>query len=283
MWDKTFGGGSVDWMQDIIETSDGEYLIGGYTWSDSTGDVSQPSRDSSHHWYERGDYWVIKIDAQGNKEWDKRYGGSRTDELTSVMQTTDGGYILGGFSNSDSSGEKTENNINLFEAWIVKIDSAGGVQWDKTIDGGATGKTLQTTDGCYVIANSSTTGIEGYNTHPNWDTSSLYPSSDFWFVKFCDTTIATSINHQTSDADILIYPNPSSGNFMVELPNGFATAEISIEVMNALGQKVFSFKEKVSTAGWKKQIDLTNATHGVYFIKIKTENEFVRKKIVIVH
>ncbi len=71
MWDKTFGGASVEWMQDMIQTSDGGYMIGGYTWSDSTGDVSQPSRDSSAIWYDRGDYWVVKTDAQGNKQWIK--------------------------------------------------------------------------------------------------------------------------------------------------------------------------------------------------------------------
>ncbi len=69
---------------------------------------------------------------------DKRYGGSKIDELSSVMQTADGGYILGGSSFSGISGDKTENNIGLVEGWIVKIDSSGNVQWDKTINGGIT-------------------------------------------------------------------------------------------------------------------------------------------------
>ena len=93
--------------------------------------------------------------------------------------------------------------------------------------------------------------------------------------------LISGINDIVSDANISIYPNPSSGNFIVELLNGFIAGEISIDVVNVIGQRVFSSTEKISTAHWKKQIDLHDIARGVYFIEIKTENEFMRKKILI--
>jgi Secretion system C-terminal sorting domain/PKD domain len=85
-----------------------------------------------------------------------------------------------------------------------------------------------------------------------------------------------------------IFPNPSSGNFTVELLNDLIGGEISIDVVNVIGQKVFSSSEKISTANWKKEIDLHYVASGVYFIEIKNKNIFtcpdflgVKKKIII--
>src|SRR5262245_10314175 len=82
--------------------------------------------------------------------WQNTIGGSGTDHLRSMQPTADGGYILGGWSNSDSSGDKTENRIGMSDYWLVKIDSAGTVQWQITIGGSDVDNlyTLQqTTDG----------------------------------------------------------------------------------------------------------------------------------------
>ena len=90
----------------------------------------------------------------------------------------------------------------------------------------------------------------------------------------------SGIGDAENDVQISIYPNPSSGNFMVELLNPEYSGEISIEVVNTLGQKVFSSLEKVSFADWKKEINLREVGSGIYFLEIKTENVF-KKKIII--
>src|SRR6185369_4561143 len=75
------------------------------------------------------------------KVWDKRYGGSRSEFIVQMIQTADGGFLMGGHSQSSISGDKTENNrqtgcvICTFDFWIVKTDSNGTVQWDKTYGG----------------------------------------------------------------------------------------------------------------------------------------------------
>jgi hypothetical protein len=77
----------------------------------------------------------VKLDQWGNIQWDKTIGGNGADQLTSIPQTSDGGYILGGYSNSNASGEKTENSRGSSDYWIVKLNSKGNIQWDKTIGG----------------------------------------------------------------------------------------------------------------------------------------------------
>jgi len=68
-------------------------------------------------------------------EWQNTIGGNYTDQLYSIQQTTDGGYILGGWSESYISGDKTENSFGGSDYWVVKLDSIGNIQWHNTIGG----------------------------------------------------------------------------------------------------------------------------------------------------
>ena len=89
---KTYGGSSEDLARSIQQTSDGGYIIGGLTLS-SDGDISDGNN---------GDYdsWILKLNSDGSKEWDKTYGGSGYDDANSVQQTSDGGYIVTGRTDS---------------------------------------------------------------------------------------------------------------------------------------------------------------------------------------
>src|SRR5207249_11254642 len=99
-WDKSYGGNDVDLLERMRQTSDGGYILGGRSVGGINGDKSTNNFGS---W----DYWVIKVDAAGNKQWDRSFGGNGPDVLYDVQQTSDGGYILGGESASDVSGNKT--------------------------------------------------------------------------------------------------------------------------------------------------------------------------------
>src|SRR5687768_8626050 len=92
-WNKTFGGTSGDYLYSIKQTKDQGYILGGFSYSDLSGNRSQQTRGA-------GDYWVVKIDSIGNKKWDKAFGGASNDDLHVVNQDADGGYILGGYSES---------------------------------------------------------------------------------------------------------------------------------------------------------------------------------------
>ncbi len=183
-WDKDFGGTNDDVLRSLQQTADGGYILGGLSASGIGGDKTQANWDISGSTY---DYWIVKTDSLGNKEWDKDFGGTGDeDNFGTISQINDGGYLLCGTSYSNIGGDKTENNLNAEQTWIVKTDSLGSKQWDKTIlspGHDEYGFAIQTMDGCYAVASWDNGGIGGYKTQAAWGT---YP--DYWLVKFCDST-----------------------------------------------------------------------------------------------
>lgn len=173
---KTIGGNMGDFLSCVKQTADGGYILGGFSFSGKSGDKTQNRRGSASF----ADYWIIKLDAGGNIEWDKTIGGTRNDQCHAIVQTSDGGYIACGSSDSDISGEKTENDKGSGDYWIVKLDSKGNTQWDKTIGGNASddpNSIQQTNDGGYIVCGYSYSGISGDKTDYNRGLS------DFWVVK----------------------------------------------------------------------------------------------------
>src|ERR1043165_7962912 len=181
LWDKRFGGTGNEVFSSLCQTNDGGYLLGGYSVSNIGGDNTQDNWDTFNG---SADYWIVKTDSAGNKQWDKRFGGISRDCLNALQQTTDGGYILGGYSESDSSGDKTQQSRGWVDYWIVKTDAAGNQQWDKRF-GGTNDDVLyslqQTTDRGYILAGISRSGPGGDKTAPFLDTG--LDKGDFWLVK----------------------------------------------------------------------------------------------------
>jgi len=97
------------------KTSDGGYVIAAQSESNASGDKSENGRGAL-------DYWVVKINGNGEVIWDKTIGGSTTDYMYSAIQLTDGRYVLGGSSFSNISGDKTENSLGTTDYWVVKIN-----------------------------------------------------------------------------------------------------------------------------------------------------------------
>lgn len=181
-WQKTIGGSGIDFCTSIVQTSDGGYFVGGYSLSNASGDKTQNSSSSVNN----SDYWVVKLSASGTIEWDKTLGGDLAEELHSVAQTSDGGYILGGHSNSDISGNKTADSKGGSDYWIVKLAANGTIDWQKTIGGSQADrfvkKIFQTQDGGYILggqsfSGSSASGPDGDKTEPNKG------NGDYWILK----------------------------------------------------------------------------------------------------
>ena len=127
-WDNTIGGSGWDELWSVQQTSDGGYILGGGSDSPISGDKTENSQGLK-------DYWVVKLDTAGVIQWQNTIGGSADDALYSIQQTSDGGYVLGGWSISGISGDKTENNLGLGDYWVVKLGTGGAIQWDNTIGG----------------------------------------------------------------------------------------------------------------------------------------------------
>jgi hypothetical protein len=171
-WDKTLGGDLVDFCRSVIQITNGEYLVGGTSNSNISGD-----KTVGLHGY--ADFWVVKIDNNGNKIWDRNYGGDKQDELICIIQTSDGGFLLGGHSWSDISGEKSENSLS-WDFWILKIDADGNKVWDKTFGGDGSeflSSIIETSDSGYLLGGVSESNISGYKTEESRG------DLDYWIIK----------------------------------------------------------------------------------------------------
>jgi hypothetical protein len=125
IWDTIYGGNAFDNVYDMIETQDGNLLIAGVS-------TSPPSGNKTADGFGSQDYWLIKIDPDGNILWDKTYGGTGVDRLFSLNELNNGDVLLVGHSSSPISGNKTSNTKGGFDYWIVKIDADGNMLWDKS-------------------------------------------------------------------------------------------------------------------------------------------------------
>jgi len=131
-WNRTFGGTEWDFTYFVQQTSDGGYIVVGCTASYGNG----------------FNLWLIKTDEKGNENWSKIFGGSGNDVGWSVQQTTDGGYIIAGHTNSYGAGHK--------DIWLIKTNSSGDMEWNKTFGGTeweevGVDSVQQTIDGGYII------------------------------------------------------------------------------------------------------------------------------------
>jgi hypothetical protein len=126
------------------------------------------------------DYCLIKLNESAGVEWIKTYGGASSEKITSINKTADGGYILGGYSGSGISGDKSEPLIGIYDFWIIKIDATGNILWQNTIGGDDVDELSwisQTDDGGYIVCGMSESGVSG-------DKSQFSRGSgDYWVLK----------------------------------------------------------------------------------------------------
>ena len=189
-WQRTIGGSGQEELLTAFQTTDGGYILGGSSSSDVTilptnkNTLTSTKKDlSSKSESSRGnmDYWIVKLNSQGEVLWQKTYGGKYADELRSMEQTKDGGYILGGYSNSPQSGDKTEPSIGVGDYWVVKIDNLGSIEWQRTYGGNGDNQLYvihQTNDEGYLIGgNSNSTNSLTYKG------GTVSNGTDFWLLK----------------------------------------------------------------------------------------------------
>jgi len=172
---KTFGGTKNESGQAITKTTDGGYALLGFTQSADGDIVDNP--------VENYDYWVLKFNSNHTIQWSKTYGGSDDDRGNDIIQTTDGGYAIIGYSSS-SDGD-VSSNFGSKDFWIAKLDGSGNISWQESFGflGSDTGSSvIQTNDGGFLISgvlDVSASGGEGNSRNAY----SRHAGGDFWAIK----------------------------------------------------------------------------------------------------
>lgn len=212
-WQKTYGGSNNDLANTIRQTSDGGYVLAGLSNS-TDGDVSV-GRDNN-------DFWVLKIDANGVKQWDKSFGGTSNDFAYDIIQTTDGGYLVSG--SSDSINFNSSDNHGEYDALVVRLNASGNLVWQKSYGGSSYdwgGTILPTPDGNYILC-LGTASVNGNIT-------SNHGAYDGWIVKIdSNGTIIWQKTYGGTSTDSLIRGlNTPDGGFIFMGTTGSVNGDIT--------------------------------------------------------
>ncbi len=183
VWQKCYGGNSSDESYSIIQTVDGGYCFAGRTNSHD-GIISGYHVDSTSLSFPPEDAWVVKVNSSGNFVWGKCFGGIKNDAAGSVVQTADSGFVIAGTTSSNSA--DVSGNHGQSDAWVVKLNSSGNIDWQKCLGGkfadGAWSITKTSDGGFAVIGTTSSNDgdVSGYHPYPD---STKGKTRDIWVVK----------------------------------------------------------------------------------------------------
>ncbi|MBZ0244164.1 MAG: T9SS type A sorting domain-containing protein, partial [Bacteroidales bacterium] len=262
-WVQCYGGSYFEGADDIIQTGDGGYIfLGGTTSND--GDVSGfhgiPGDANTM------DKWVVKLDANGQIEWQRCIGGSRFDKSRIIRQMSDGGYLVGGSSSSRDGDVSCSQSDPSYNVILYKLSSTGEIEWTKCL-GSQVNNYLRDlyiySDYHFLVAASARyNGIDVNCDHKG--------QTDFWIVDIMDTTVNL---REEKKQEIMIYPNPASNHIWLQLPENTALAKAQIELYSSSGRLL----HKAKPSSHFHKIDVAHLPKGLYLVRLWDGKEwFVR-------
>ena len=265
-WRKCLGGTDDDVAYSIQNTTDGGYIVAGYTESND-GDVKGLHGGK--------DFWAVKLDSSGNLVWQKCLGGTKDDVAHSIQRTKDGGYIVAGYTESNNG--DVRGNHGGYDYWIVKLDASGNLTWQRCLGGSADDKARsirQTADGGYVVA--------GYTYSNNGNVSGNHGSSDYWVVKLDASGNLTWQRclggsrqdeaydiQQTADGWYIVAGGTDSNNGNVRDNHG--NWDFWVVRLDASGNLVW--QRCLGGSNWEKAYSIQETDDGVYIIAGGTHSD----------
>lgn len=264
-WQKALGGNGEERSFHILQAIDGSYVVGGYTNTSSNGDVS------GNHGFD--DFWIVNLAETGNGIiWKKCFGGNDYDELISIVQTADSGYIGVGYSYSNDG--NVGANYGAGDYWLIKIDSNGILEWQKNYGGSGIDSPYDvqlTPEGGTILAG------ESYSN--NFDVTGNHGASDFWIVKLsAPIGISEEIDRLN---DFTLFPNPGKDKIIICF-SLLSPEKVACEIKDVLGKVVFAEDYGLQNSG-KQSISLSTEefNSGVYLFSLHINNQKVTKKLMI--
>lgn len=181
-WLSTYGGSDVDEAVAVENTADGGFIVLGTTQS-TDGDVTGKTANDA-------DYWLLKLSSEGILEWEQTYGGTEDDRATSLSKTSDGGFVISGYSRSNN-GDVTGNE-GFYDYWLVKVTSSGSLVWEKNF--GFSGNdqafhVFETTDGGFFatgfldVSASGGAGDDFQDDGTSIDREAQHGVGEFWAIR----------------------------------------------------------------------------------------------------
>ena len=256
-WSKTYGGSGEDQARAVEQTDNGGYIVGGYTESHD-GDIANN--------YGEEDYWILKLDANGNLEWEKNFGGQEEDICRSLQKTSDGGYVLSGSSRSSDS--DVTNNLGLTDIWILKIDDNGNLEWKKNYGGSGNDyctDVRETMDGGFISTGFTSSDDDFGNQVP----PTLF--GNLFIMKLAPLSVG--LNESTGESKIRVFPNPNSGFFTVN--TSLINTPLSIVVHDVNGKVIYTKTEL------NEFVEIDNLANGVYFLSLQSKDKIYFEKIIV--
>ncbi|WP_375238055.1 hypothetical protein [Aurantibacter sp.] len=238
LWSKTYGGTLDDRGNDIVATQDGGFAITGYG-SSNDNDISINNGNQ--------DFWISKLDSDGNIIWEKSFGYSGSDRAYSIIQTQDQGFLISGVLDvTASAGEGNSKNYFIEHAggdyWAIKLDSNGNQEWTKYFGGNLSDDPYgitQTVDGNFILVGSSDS--------EDVDITNNKGSYDYWIVSISNSGVllweknfgGTEIDEargitNTSDGNFLIIGNTRSND--VDVSNNIGGSDIWLLKISPFGE-----------------------------------------------
>jgi hypothetical protein len=285
IWAKTYGETYPDEAYSVQQTSDGGYIVAGFTYSFGAGG---------------SDAFLIKTDANGNIQWAKTYGGTRTDGAYSVQQTSDGGYIVAGATWSFGAGG--------FDIFLIKTDANGNVQWAKTYGGtnwDSAYSVQQTSDGGYIVAGMTWSfgagGSDAFliktDAYGNIGSCSIVRSVSPTVNTVSPTVTTPSLSVSSVSPTVYsVSPTVTSPTLTVSSPCPLSISEFCQPVSSIITQhkggikvsgsgefevKVYNVSGGVvKSAKGKDELKL-ELSRGVYFVEVMSDRKLIREKVVV--
>jgi hypothetical protein len=259
IWQKNYGGSFQDESINLIQTSDGGFMVAGFTNS-TDGDVS------SH--FSVSEYWLVKIDSLGILQWEKAYGGQGSEFNTFVDQTADGGYIISGGSGSNTGDVSFNHGVS--DCWIVKTDPLGNIVWERSFGGpwfDSASEIIPTPGGGYIIA--------GRSMFTGGDLTECNGAYDGWVIRLNNDV---GIDLTPQEINVRVYPNPFTQYVNIDFANPF-NKQHRLQVFNSHGQLVISLQNITTN---HVRIDKNTLTAGLYFFRLETGDRSIGKGKLIV-
>jgi hypothetical protein len=260
MWDVTLGNPNDDLVNamstpPVVQCPDGTYIYANNSFGGNGGDKTSGYIDG-------GDIWVVKLDANGQKLWDKTIGTNQIDFVGGIAATVDNGIIIASRAEGPANHDKSEDSKGESDMWLIRMDANGNILWDKIIGG-------DKHDGAYSIVNLGSNGTvvvgASYSGISGDKSSANRGYSDLWVVKLGPEQV-NGIDETAHYPQLFnAYPNPVRGHIQF-------TQTADVQIISLDGKRLLSAQEV-------DQVSVAHLSSGVYLLQYKAPNSSIWQSV----